>query len=637
MYLHRVCTVLGVCLAVLWATSITAAGTLWLDELDMGQVAQDWGKAHRNQSVDGHPLRIGGQSFERGVGTHANSILVLRLDGGKVRVSGSVGVDEEVAKGYGSVQFQILADGKLVWESPVLKSGQPVKPLDLNLAHAESLALVVADAGDGIDYDHADWAETRIEYTGKKPVVAVPDRPERVVLTPPASATPKIHGPVVFGVRPGRPFLFRIPATGTRPMRFSAAGLPAGLSVDAHTGIITGQLDKPGTWTVTLEATSELGSDQRTLRIAVGDTIALTPPLGWNSWNCWACSVDDTKVRAAARAMVDSGLADHGFTYINIDDCWHGKRDESTGEIQPNKKFPDMKALADYVHSLGLKLGIYTDCGPKTCAGYEGSKGHEEQDMMTYAKWGIDYVKIDWCNTKGMDPEKSYAVFGRALEKCPRDIVFSICDWGVKQPWTWGTRVGGNAWRTTGDIRDTWGSMASIGFGQADLAKYASPGHWNDPDMLVVGKVGWGPKLHDSHLNANEQYTHISLWCMLSAPLLIGCDMSKLDPFTLNLLSNDDVLAIDQEPLGRQARRVAKTGFAEVWAKDLQDGSKAVALFNRGLLKCDVTATWKQLGIEGPQTVRDLWRQKNIGVMTRQFQATVPPHGVVLVHLSAGH
>lgn len=631
MYVQHARLILGIFLT----SAVTNADIVWLDELDVGQVAQDWGDAHRNQSVDGHSLRIGGEAYARGIGTHANSILMLRLNGSKIRVSGKVGVDDEVAKGNGSVQFQILADGALAWESPVLKGGQPAKQLELELDHARSLALVVTDAGDGINYDHADWVETRIEYTGARPTVATPERPERIVLTPPAADTPKVCGPGVFGVRPSRPFLYRIPATGKRPMRFSAAQLPAGLSVNPTTGIITGRVDKPGTWAVTLKAANDQGTDQRELRIVVGDTIALTPPLGWNSWNCWACSVDDAKVRAAARAMVDSGLADHGFAYINIDDCWHGKRNQTTGEIQSNKKFPDMQALADYVHSLGLKLGIYTDCGAKTCAGYEGSKGHEEQDMMTYAKWGIDYVKIDWCNTQGMDPEKSYAVFGRALQKCPRDIVFSICDWGVKEPWTWGTKVGGNLWRTTGDIRDTWGSMASIGFGQADLARFASPGHWNDPDMLVVGKVGWGPKLHDSHLNANEQYTHISLWCMLSAPLLIGCDMSKLDPFTRNLLSNDEVLALDQDPWGHQARRVAKSGFAEVWVKDLADGTKAVALFNRGLLTCDITATWKQLGIEGPQQVRDVWRQKNTGTRQHEFKSSVPPHGVVLVRLSA--
>ncbi len=633
MFSHRTQSFIGSMLCAIMFASVAAAGTLWLDELDLKSMSQDWGKAQPKKSVDRHPLRIAGKTFERGIGTHANSILLLRLDGTKVRLSGQVGVDDEVAKGRGSVRFQVLADGKIVWESPVMKSGQAAKSLDVEIEHAKSLALVVSDAGDNIDYDHADWGDLKIDYSGAIPTVAVLEKPRRIVLTPPDPKVPKLHGPRVYGERVGRPFLYRIPATGERPLRFQVESLPAGLSLDAATGIITGRIDTPGTWTVTLKATNDLGSDQRRLRIVIGDTIALTPPMGWNSWNCWACSVDDAKVRAAARAMVDSGLADHGFVYINIDDCWHGKRDKTTGEIRPNKKFPDMKGLADYVHSLGLKLGIYTDCGPKTCAGYEGSKGHEEQDIMTYAKWGIDYVKIDWCHTQGMDPAKAYAVFGRAIKKCPRDIVFSICDWGVKEPWRWGTRVGGNLWRTTGDIRDTWGSMSSIGFGQADLAKYASPGHWNDPDMLVVGKVGWGPKLHETHLNANEQYTHISLWCLLSAPLLIGCDMSKMDEFTRSLLANDEVLAIDQDSLGRQATRAVKDGFSEIWVKDLEDGSKAVGLFNRGLLPCSITVQWKQIGVAGAQTVRDVWRQKNVAVAREEFKAKVPPHGVVLLRL----
>jgi len=616
------------------ALPVAAGETVWLEDLDVARVTQDWGTPRRGMSVEGHPLRIAGEIFAHGLGTHANSIFVIQLDGGTKRFSAKVGVDDEVGRSPASVRFEIHGDGKILWKSPIMKAGKKAEPVSLDVGGLMKMILLVTDGGDGIDFDHADWVNAKFEVTSAPPRALARPRAPRTILTPPAPETPRINGPSIVGAKPGRPFLYTIPATGKSPMHFAAQQLPDTLAVDAPTGIITGAVAEPGTYRVTLEVENELGIARRELRIVIGDTIALTPPLGWNSWNCWGCSIDDTKVRAAADAMVSSGLIQHGFTYINIDDCWQGDRDPKTGEILPNAKFPDIKALCEYIHSKGLKLGIYTDCGPKTCAGYEGSKGHEEQDIMTYARWGVDYVKIDWCNTRGMEPVPSYAVFGEAMKKCPRDIVFSICNWGVKKPWEWGTRVGGNLWRTTGDIRDSWGSMAGIGFRQADLADYASSGHWNDPDMLVVGKVGWGPKLHESHLTPDEQYTHISLWCLLSAPLLIGCDMADMDAFTMNLLTNDEVLALDQDALGRQAVRVAKQGPQEVWLKELEGGARAVGLFNRGLFESKVTATWKDLRIEGTWKVRDLWRQKDLGTAQGEYGATVPGHGVVLFKLT---
>jgi hypothetical protein len=355
--------------------------------------------------------------------------------------------------------------------------------------------------------------------------------------------------------------------------------------------------------------------------------------MGWNSWNCWAKSVDDQKIRKAAEVMVKSGLADHGWTYINIDDCWHGKRDPNTGEITSNEKFPDMKALADYVHSLGLKIGLYTDCGPKTCAGFEGSEGHEEQDIKTYAKWGFDYVKIDWCYCEKKDAIETYSKFTNAISQADRDIVFSICEWGTAKPWLWGEKVGGNCWRTTGDIVDTWESVSKIGFSQDQLWQYAKPGHWNDPDMLVVGKVGWGPNLHPTRLVPDEQYTHISLWCLLSSPLLIGCDMNSMDDFTYNLLSNDEVIAVNQDSLGLQAKQITN-GDTQVWMKDLSDGSKAVGLFSITLMEQNVNFKFADAGISGKLKIRDLWRQKDLGEFQDSFETKVPAHGVVLIKIS---
>jgi alpha-galactosidase len=305
-----------------------------------------------------------------------------------------------------------------------------------------------------------------------------------------------------------------------------------------------------------------------------------------------------------------------------------------------NAKFPDMKALTDYVHSKGLKIGLYSSPGPKTCAGHEGSYQHEAQDAQRYADWGFDYLKYDWCSYGDIAPHpdrgqlvKPYQVMRAGLDKVPRDIVFSLCQYGMGNVWEWGAEVGGNCWRTTGDITDTWSSMAGIGFGQAGHERFAGPGHWNDPDMLVVGYVGWSAKVRPTRLTPNEQYTHISLWCLLCSPLLIGCDLTKLDEFTLGLLTNDEVLDVSQDPLGRQAGVVSKEGAVEVWAKEMEDGSKVAGLFNRGDDEAKVTARWSELGLRGKLKVRDLWRQQDLGAFKEQFQAVVPRHGVVLIRI----
>jgi alpha-galactosidase len=357
--------------------------------------------------------------------------------------------------------------------------------------------------------------------------------------------------------------------------------------------------------------------------------LAKTPPMGWNSWNKFASRVDDAVVRAMADAMAGNGMKEAGYTFINIDDTWEAGRD-AQGNIQSNKKFPDMKALADYVHSKGLKLGIYSSPGPNTCAGYEGSYGHEEQDARTYAKWGIDYLKYDWCGARNLYTDEEmqavYQKMGDALRGSGRPIVYSLCQYGREEVWKWGPDVGGNLWRTTGDIRDSWESMSRIGFGQNDLAPYAAPGHWNDPDMLEIGNGG---------MSDEEYRTHMSLWSMLAAPLIAGNDLREMTPAIHDILTNREVIAIDQDKEGKQAHRVWQSGDQEIWMRPLAGGDYAVALFNRGASEAKMTAHWADLGISGsPARVRDLWAHQDVAGAKTEHSATVPSHGVVLVRLS---
>jgi alpha-galactosidase len=618
---------------------VAKAETFGLDTLQLQYVEQDWGAPQANRSVDGHPLLLGGKRFEHGLGTHANSVLRVTLGGKAERFTATVGVDDEVGK-KGSGVFKVTGDGKTLWESGVLRGGDPAKDVSVALDGIKRLVLSVGDAGDGINFDHADWADARIVMKEGKPEAVAPVREAAVVLMPKPSPEPRINGARLFGVRPGSPFLFTVPATGEKPITISARNLPASLQLDPQSGRITGILPEKGTYAVTLHAQNASGAAERALKIVCGDSIALTPPMGWNSWNCFGCDVTEANVRAAADAMVASGLINHGWTYINIDDCWEAGRD-ADGKVLSNQKFPDMKALTDHVHSKGLKIGLYSSPGPKTCAGHEGSYQHEELDARRYGDWGFDYLKYDWCSYGNIVPKpdhaallKPYQIMRAALDKAPRDILFSLCQYGVGNVWEWGAQVGGNCWRTTGDITDTWSSMSGIGFGQAGHEKFAGPGHWNDPDMLVVGYVGWSAKVRPTRLTPSEQYTHISLWCLLCSPLLIGCDMTKLDDFTLNLLTNDEVLEVSQDPLGRQAARIAKNGSLEIWAKDLEDGSKAVGLFNRGDDTATITVKWSELGVSGQQSVRDLWRQQDLGKFPDQFHTEVSRHGVVLVKVT---
>ncbi|MCW3846193.1 glycoside hydrolase family 27 protein [Sphingomonas sp. LB-2] len=369
----------------------------------------------------------------------------------------------------------------------------------------------------------------------------------------------------------------------------------------------------------------------------VANGLALTPPMGWNSWNKFACNIDEKVVRGVADAIVSSGMKDAGYQYVVIDDCWHGPRDENGFITADPQKFPSgIKALADYIHSKGLKFGIYSDAGMKTCGGRPGSQGHEFQDALTYARWGVDYLKYDWCSTGSRDAEEAYALMSDALKATGRPIVLSICEWGNNKPWLWASRIG-NLWRTTGDIWDSfdkqdqqhsWANNMLVIVDQNEpLWPYAGPGHWNDPDMLEVGNGG---------MSDAEYRSHFSLWAMMAAPLMAGNDVAGMSEATREILLNKEVIAVDQDALGIQGRRVRDEGDLEVWSRPLADGGRAVILFNRSAAPAEIAVNWPEIGYPATLSaqVRDLWAHRDMGKAKGRYAATVAPHGTVMLRVT---
>ena len=453
-------------------------------------------------------------------------------------------------------------------------------------------------------------------------------------------------------------------------MTFAAKNLPDGLTLDPQSGIITGTISTAGTNHVTLIARNVRGKAEREFRIIVGQQLALTPPMGWNSWYIYYHHVTQAAMSKAADQMIDSGMADFGYQYVNCDDCWAvqpnstnnevgGPVRDSSGQILPNKRFSDMKAMVDYIHAKGLKAGIYSSPGPTTCAGFEGSWQHEDQDAATFADWGFDFLKYDWCSyakifragdsrlTNAISTPDAqdlatykfpYEYMSQAVQKQNRDIVFNLCQYGQGSVWTWGGDVG-NCWRTTGDLGAARGTQLpgfySIGFSNEKHWQYARPGAWNDPDYILIGWIGAnnGKSARHTPLTANEQYSYMSMWSLMAAPLIFSGDMTKLDAFTLNVLCNAEVIAVDQDPLGHQAKILRQTDSEYVLARELEDGSQAVGLFNLTQQPAQLAVSWSELGISGKQHARDLWRQKDLGKFNQEFSAEVPPHGVVYVRL----
>lgn len=478
------------------------------------------------------------------------------------------------------------------------------------------------------------------------------------ILTPVPGPGPAIHGPRVYGARPGRAFLYRIPSTGLRRMQFSADGLPPSLRLDPTTGIVTGNSPgQPGEYSITFHAANAKGKSSRAFKLIVGDTLALTPPMGWNDWYSHYNRITGKLMCQAADALVASGMADFGYQYVNIDDCWMVKPDPASGEqvrtpegtILPNRDFPDMRVLTEYIHGRGLKAGIYTSPGPLTCADYEGAYQHEEADARQFAAWGFDFLKYDWCSygklaadNSLVEAQKPYRKMGELVRNLDRDVVLNLCQYGRNEVWKWGGDVGGQCWRTTGDLgleKDTdLPGFYSIAFQNAEHFEYARPGRWNDPDYILIGYVGDAHQndapAQPTKLTAEEQYSYMSLWALMASPLIYSGDMRHLDKFTLNVLCNAEVIDLDQDPLGRQARIVRKTSNEFILAKPLDDGSLAVGLFNLTNATRTIDAGWADLQLKGRQVARDVWRHRNMGAKLGHYSATVGPHGVSLVRLS---
>ena len=484
---------------------------------------------------------------------------------------------------------------------------------------------------------------------------------EDKILTPKAKPSPRINGPLVYGCRPENPFLYRIPCQGERPISFSIKGLPSGLKLDENTGIITGTTPEKGEYKIVIQAQNPKGKDKRKLTIVAGETLALTPPMGWNHWYAHYNRITDKMMREAADAIISTGMADAGYQFVNIDDCWMnaeatgkympdttrvGPTRDNNGNLIPNQHFPDMKAFTDYVHAKGLKAGIYISPGAETCCGLAGSWQHEEQDALQFAKWGFDFLKYDWCSYSrivGKKPtlkemKEPFILMGNALKNQKRDIVYNLCQYGMGDVWEWGAEVGGNCWRTAGDLGFELDRFFDVAIKNASHREWSKPGAWNDPDYLQIGWIGAQKDTKFTHaspcpLTPDMQYSYMSLWCLMAAPLVYSGDMTMLDDFTLNILCNPEVIEIDQDPMGECGEVIHLSDKQFIMVKNLYDGTKAVGIFNRADKQTEVSLDWETLNLSGKQFVRDLWRQEDLGAYKEKFTATIPSQGVVMIKI----
>ncbi len=603
-----------------------------------------------NRSFGNLPIRIGSRQFSSGVGLHAKTTVPLWLNGHARRLHFLAGADRSgltVGFGIGSVRVRVLGDGDILWQSSVMKTGDEAQVCDIDVSNIHYLEIIADDGDNGVSFDHCSLADGY--FTMQYPFAPVQYKAAAApfVIRTPEDSTPHINGPTMVGTQPGRELLYHIPISGARPMDISISDIPDGLVYDTASHSLRGTLNQRGTYTVTVEAHNLHGQDLRRIGIRVGDTIALSPPMGWNSWLVSHVDIDENNLLEQLRAYRSLPLRDYGYNYFNIDDAWQGQRN-AKGEIGwDTTKFPHgLKSLIDSVHASGFLAGLYTSPGVITCAELPGSYNHEEQDVESYCRWGVDALKSDWCATNELlDPKQNISAQMKALHKRmsdairrnSRNILLMLDHYDVNAVLEWGQEIGANTWRTGNDGIDTWRNISlDNGFKNSNFAAYVGNGHWNDYDVLTVGNFYVNASGHKhTRLSAAEQYTQMTLWCIGKSLLLMSCDLSTMDPFTLALLCNREVLAIHQDLNPTAGRLVARNSlYQDVWANRMSDSSIAVALFNRdNYATKNVIVRWEDLGLNATTKVRvrDCWRYKDLGVFVGAIELPVGRHDTELL------
>ncbi len=682
-------------LLLLMPTVVRAEETVWLSSLDLVQATQGFGKPQQDKSIDGHVLTLSGQTYAHGFGTHSPGLLVLDLKGGSKRFTATVGIDDEVPAGKGSAEFEVLdAAHKILWRSGLLHRGDAPKQVDLDLTGLQQIALRVTTGGDGFEFDHADWADAKFEVTGAHPQTIKAAGSDPVISLTPEMATPKIRMPSVVSVRTGTPLIWTVPVTGQRPFTFAVQGLPRPLKIHSGTGTITGTVAIPGDYSLHVRVKNGAGHDESTIHVLVGDNLVATPSLGWNSYDCFGDDVTEAEVLANARYVADN-MQPVGWDTIVVDYRWYdpgasiapnntGARAgaqltmDANGRLLPSpNRFPSsanrqgFKGLADQVHAMGLKFGIHIMRGiPRnavkadvpiegssfktseagntadTCGwcpdmyGVRGNtpagKAYYDSLFRLYASWGIDYVKMD--DTSSPYHTDEIEAVHSAIAKCGRSIVYSLSPGETPVEQARHVETHANLWRVSGDFWDDWTALDHEFMLGRRWHDFAAPGHWPDADMLPLGHLSIANRSvgmdRRTNFTKSEQVTLISLWSILPSPLMVGANLPDNDPWTKALLTNPEVLAINQDALAAPGTPVSQGEEVEVWSKKLADGSLAVGLFNRNVFDQTVTADWSTLGLTGRYRVRDLWQRKDMGNFNGKYEASVPGHGTVLLRLT---
>jgi hypothetical protein len=683
-------------LMVVVCSATFAEQSVWLSSLDLTKATQGFGKPQADKSVDGHPISLDGKVYDHGFGTHSPGLLIIDLNGGAKRFMATVGIDDEVQNGRGSAEFEVLGDGrKLLWRSGILRQGQVPKEVDIDLTGVKQIMLRVTTGGDGYEFDHADWADAQFIVTGNMPhTVSIPPlTKEEAIWMMPHRSAPHIHPPYVVGVRTGAPLIWTVPVSGNRPLHYTVKDLPHNLKLNAETGTITGVLEKAGNYPIHIQVKNRAGHDEHVVYVKAGETIALTPPMGWNSYDCFGDDVVESEVLANAR-YVSKYMQPFGWDTIVVDYRWYDPGASSApnntgaragaeltmdayGRLLPSpNRFPSaadgkgFKGLAEMIHAMGLKFGIHIMRGiPRNavkanlpiegssfraadaantsdmcgwCPDMYGVRGdtpagqaYYDSIFRLYASWGVDYVKMD--DTSSPYHTDEISAVHNAILKSGRSIVYSLSPGETPIEDAAHVKTHANMWRVSGDFWDNWQSLSH----EFELAMRwhdsMGPGYWPDADMLPLGHISISGRSvgldRRTDFTKPEQVTLISLWSLLPSPLMVGANLPDNDPWTLALLTNPEVLAINQDESGSAAYRVSSNDETQIWAKHLADGSIAVGLFNLDDFDTSMSFKWAELGIKGKWKVRDLWLRKEMGTADNHISFSIPAHGARLLLL----